>query len=67
MKIKQLFNEYLEFGGFPKVVLSNDKDIKKDTLMLIYSKRAITSCSFKIFPLDLTSPSITIAGVLITP
>ncbi len=36
IKIKQLFNEYVEFGGFPKVVLSNDKEIKRDILKVYY-------------------------------
>ena len=36
MKIKQIFNEYIEFGGFPKIALQKEKSLKKDTLKIYY-------------------------------
>jgi predicted AAA+ superfamily ATPase len=36
MKIKQLFNAYMKYGGFPKTVLLEDKLLKKDTVKSYY-------------------------------
>jgi len=35
-KISQLFKSYIEFGGFPKVALTKDEELKKDTLKVYY-------------------------------
>ena len=35
-KILQLFKNYMEFGGFPKVALTKDEELKKDTLKVYY-------------------------------
>ena len=36
LKIKKLFREYMNFGGFPEVVVSNDKDFKRRVLISYY-------------------------------
>ena len=36
MKIQQLFNSYIEHGGFPKTVMLEDKVLKKETLKSYY-------------------------------
>jgi hypothetical protein len=36
MKIRQLFNSYIEHGGFPKTVMLEDKELKKETLKSYY-------------------------------
>ena len=36
LKIKQLFNQYVKYGGFPKVALTNDEELKKEILKSYY-------------------------------
>ena len=36
MTIKQHFNDYMVFGGFPKTVLLEDEDLKKETVKSYY-------------------------------
>ena len=36
LKIKKLLREYINFGGFPEVVVSNDKDFKRKVLISYY-------------------------------
>ena len=36
MKVKQLFNAYMKYGGFPKTVLLEDESLKKDTVKSYY-------------------------------
>lgn len=36
IKIQQLFNSYMEYGGFPKTVLLEDNELKKDTTRSYY-------------------------------
>jgi len=36
-KLRHLYNEYIEFGGLPKIVLTDDLDDKKEKLEMIFS------------------------------
>jgi len=36
IKIKQLFNDYIKFGGFPKTVMLEDEELKRETLKSYY-------------------------------
>lgn len=36
VKLKQLFNDFMEFGGFPKIVLLDEKKLRKETLKTYY-------------------------------
>lgn len=37
LKTKELYNDYLEFGGFPEVVLTTDRETKKQILKNIFA------------------------------
>lgn len=37
LKTKELYNEYLEFGGFPEVVLTSDRETKRQVLKNIFA------------------------------